>query len=306
LEQKEIDMRVKTLSLLYTSLFVGMPLQVSFAAPQILAVLTSEDGVSLASAGGICKSDLSSFCLQRERPAPEYDAKYLPGAPGQFTLVVTDLSGIERRFPASRFLTFSEGRGFTAVSAHMPAGRFARLGAVQARLEIGANASLVPLAVEGDKHLQTPDEIPQATGPSRVMGARVVDASPGGKAVRILGTIVNALPREGQEDSSEYEALWTRAKGRRRNNLVNKSGLDRARQAFDQCLNSIKYQATYGMRGCLTTHHDKMMRDLNVKYWNSGAGSRARYWTPGRYLKGARYSNDQSAVTAQITRDRLF
>jgi hypothetical protein len=273
LQPKEIDMRLKTFFLLYTSLFIGMPLQGSFAAPQILAVLTSEDGVSLACAGGICKADLSSFCLQRERPAPEFNARYLPAASGQFTLVVTDSSGVERRLPASRYMTFSEGRGFTAVSAHMPAGRLAKLGVTQARLEIGANASLVPLAVEGDKSPQTPEEIRQATGPSRAMGARVVDASPRGKAARVLGAIVNALPREGREDSSQYEALWTKAKGRRGNNSVNKSGFGRARQAFDQCLSSIKYQATYGMRGCLATHHDKIMRDLSVQYWNSGAGS---------------------------------
>ncbi len=257
----------------FTFLFMGMPSQVSLAAPQILAVLASEDGVSLTCANGICEADLSTFFLQRARPAPDIGTEYLPAAQDQFTLVVTDISGAERRLPASRHLSFSERRGFTAASAHMPEGRLAELGVVQARLEIGANASLVPVAVDGDKFPQLPEEIRQSTGPLRALGSRVVDASPRGKAARVLGTMVNALPREGPEDSTQYEALWTKATVTQGNSAANNTGLGQARQAYDQCISAIKYRATYRLRGCLTTHHDKIMRDLSVKYWNAGAGS---------------------------------
>ena len=51
----------------FTFLFIGVPSQVSLAAPQILAVLASEDGISLTCANGICEADLSAFCLQRAR-----------------------------------------------------------------------------------------------------------------------------------------------------------------------------------------------------------------------------------------------
>ena len=266
-------MRVNTFFWFFTFLFIVTPLQGSLAAPQILAVLTSEDGVSLACAGGICEADLSTFCLQRARPAPGVGTEYSPAGNKQFTLVVTDASGSERRLPASHYLTFSERRGFTAVSAHMPKGRLAELGAVQARLEIGENASLVPVAVDGDKYPQSPEEIRQATGPLRVLGSRIVDASPRGKAARVLGTMVNALPREGKEDSTQYEGLWTKATVTNGGTEANNAGLGQARRAYDQCISAIKYRATYRLRGCLAIHHDKIMRDLSVKYWNAGAGS---------------------------------
>lgn len=266
-------MRVNVLFRFSTFFFMGMPSHVSLAAPQILAVLASEDGVSLACASGICEADLSTFCLQRARPAPGVAAEYVPAAPNQFILVVTDSFGSERRLPASHHLTFSERRGFTAVSAHMPERRLAELGVVQARIEIGANASLVPVAVDGDTFPQSPEEIRQATGPSRALGTRVVDSSPGGNAARVLGTMVNALPRDGREGGTRYEALWAKAVAAEGNIAANNAGRGLARQAYDQCIRSIKYRATYRLRGCLAIHHDKLMRDLSVRYWKAGAGS---------------------------------
>ncbi len=82
-----------------------------------------------------------------------------------------------------------------------------------------------------------------------------------------------ALPREGPEDSTQYEALWAKATVTDGNSGANNAGLGQARQAYDQCISSIKYRATYRLRGCLTIHHDKIMRDMSVKYWSAGAGS---------------------------------
>ncbi len=90
-------MRVIVPFWIFAALFVGIPSQDSLAAPQILAVLASEDGVSLACANGNCQADLSTFCLQRARPTPAIGTKYVPAAQGQFTLVVTDAAGKERR-----------------------------------------------------------------------------------------------------------------------------------------------------------------------------------------------------------------
>lgn len=250
-------------------LLVCMPWQSVSAAPQILAVLSSEDGVSLTCTDGVCEADLSTYCLQRPRPAPAYGDVYVPAAPGQFTLVVTDSSGRERRFSASHQLTFSERRGYTAVSAHMPEMKLLGLGGVNARLVIAANASLVPLPVAGDSHPQSPDEIKQATGPSRTIGTLAVDNTPKGRAARVLGSMVNALPREGREDSGRYEALWRKAASP----YGRGTDLGPARQAFEQCTRSLHHQAVYALRGCLTIHHDKLMRDLSVRYWNAGAGS---------------------------------
>ena len=188
-------------------------------------------------------------------------------------MIITEPSGKERRLPAARHVVFSERRGFTAVSVVISQERLAKLGAVRARIEIGANASLVPVAVEGDRFPQSAREIRQATGPSRALGTRVVDVSGKGQAARVLGTMINALPREGAEDSTRYDTLWAKAAVAGKSTAPNGAGIRQARQAYDQCLNSIKDRATYRLRGCLTALHDKFMRDLSVKYWNTGAGS---------------------------------
>lgn len=253
--------------------FLVMPTGVALAAPQILAVLATEDGISLTCDDGLCAADLSTFCLQRARPAPNVGTEYVPAAPDQFTLVVIDASGRERRLPASRHVTFSERRGFTAASAYLPEKRLFSLGAVRARLEIGARASLVPKPVEGDRFPQSREEIRHATGAARALGARIVDASPRGAAARALGAIVNRLPREGREDASRYEELWDRAVRDGAAGRPGRAGIGRARREFDQCLRSINNGAAYRLRGCLTVRHDKIMRDLSVEYWNAGAGS---------------------------------
>ena len=49
------------------------------AAPQILAALPVESGIELTCSDGICAAQLSTYCLQRERPAPSMGTAYVPG-----------------------------------------------------------------------------------------------------------------------------------------------------------------------------------------------------------------------------------
>lgn len=266
-------MRVFVSTWFLVFLFIIMPTRASLAAPQVLAVLASEDGVSLTCTDGVCEADLSTFCLQRSRPTPNVGTEYVPAAPDQFTLVVTDLSGRERRLPVLQHVKFSERCGYTAASASLSEIHLFELGAVRARIEIGANASLLPKAVEGDSYPQSPAEIRHATGSARALGARIVDASPSGAAARALGSMINGLPRDGREDGSRYEELWDKAVHNKATDRPGRAGIRRARKEFDQCLRSISDGATYRLRGCLTVRHDKIMRDLSVKYWNAGAGS---------------------------------
>ena len=51
------------------------------------------------------------------------------------------------------------------------------------------------------------------------------------RVARVLGAIANALPREEPEDSTQYEALWTKATVTRENTQTNNAGLGQARRA---------------------------------------------------------------------------
>ena len=243
------------------------------AAPQILAALPSESGISFACAEGLCVAGLSTYCLQRDRPAPEFGAAYEPSDPGAFTLVVTDASGAERRLGAADHVSFVEGRGFTVISARVPAETLARLGAVSARMEIAANASLLPVAVIGDPDPLTPDEIAMTVGPLRRLGARVVDSTPDAAAAGVIGALANASPRYGTVAPDRREPLWRQVTGGNRPAGAQSPGQALARSTYDLCLAAYDGHAAFSFRSCLETRHDALLRDLSVKYWNVGAGS---------------------------------
>ena len=243
------------------------------AAPQILAALPSESGISFTCAEGVCVADLSTYCLQRDRAAPEFGAAYEPSDPGAFTLVVTDASGAERRLGAADHVSFVEGRGFTAISARVAAEALTRLGAVSARMEIAANASLLPVAVIGDPDPLTPEEIARTVGPLRHLGARVVDSSPEAEAAGVIGALANASPRRGTVEPDRREPLWRQVTGGNWAAGAQSPGQARARSVYDGCLAAYDGHEAFSFRSCLETRHDALLRDLSVEYWNVGAGS---------------------------------
>ncbi len=245
----------------------------AWAAPQVLAALATDGGIPLTCAEGVCEADISTFCLQRNRPAPGVGAAYAPAAPGAFTLVVTDANGAERRLPAEAHVVFVERRGFTAVSARLREDVLAALGAVGARIEVAAGASLLPVPKEGDPDPLTEDEIARAVGPLRALGTRVVDGSADAEAARVVGRMVNALPRKGRVGPARRAALWGDVTGEEGLDATEGPALSRAKAEYDWCTESIEGFRFYSLRHCLELRHDRLMRDLSVDYWNANVGS---------------------------------
>ncbi len=245
----------------------------AWAAPQVLAALATDGGILLTCADGVCEADVSTFCLQRDRPPPDMGAAYAPAAPGAFTLVVTDANGAERRLPAEAHVVCVERRGFTAVSARLREDVLAALGAVSARIEVGANASLVPVPREGDPDPLTAGEIARAVGPLRTLGSRVVDGSADAGAARVVGRMVNALPRKGRVGAQRRAALWEEVTGEEGIDATESPALSRAKAEYDWCRESIEGFRFHSLRHCLELRHDRLMRDLSIDYWNANVGS---------------------------------
>jgi hypothetical protein len=247
--------------------------QGAWAAPQVLAALATDGGIPLTCAEGVCEADISTFCLQRNRPPPDIGAAYAPAAPGAFTLVVTDADGAERRLPAEAHVVFEEHRGFTAVSARLGEDVLAALGAVSARIEVAAGASLVPVPREGDPDPLTAGEIARAIGPLRALGTRVVDGSADAKAAGVLGRMVNALPRKGRVGPARRAALWGDVTGEEGLDATESPALSRAKAEYDWCTESIEGFRFDSLRHCLELRHDRLMRNLSIDYWNANVGS---------------------------------
>ncbi len=266
-------MSIRSLFWLAAAMIVALPHQGALAAPQILAVLATNDGISFACDDGVCEAGLSAYCLQRNRPAPEFGTEYAPAAPDTFTLVVMDATGGERRLPAAEYVVFFEDRGYTSVSARLSEARLAELGAVRATIEVGADASLVPAPRAGDSDPLTDDEIAYTVGPLRALGTRIVDDSAEAGAARLVATMINALPPTGRVGAERRAALWGDVPGADAAGATESAGLSRARSEFDWCLGAIAEPRVFSMRSCLETRHDQLMRELNVDFWNADVGS---------------------------------
>ena len=247
-------------------LIAFLPLDEARAAPQILAALAGDAGVPLTCVGGRCRAEISTYCLQRHRPPPAYGEVYEPATKGAFTLVVTDGRGVERRLAAVPLVRFTELRGFTAVAATIPSSVLADLDARRARIEVGAGAALIPLARPGDPDPLSRRETARAVGPLRALGTRVVDRGKDAETVRAVSAMINRLAPRQRDVAGGFERLWAD---------VGQARLDgtRAGVEYDRCIAAFRAMRTYGLRQCLETRHDQLMRRLNVDYWDADVGS---------------------------------
>ena len=75
------------------------------AATQILGLAATGGPVPLHCEDGRCTAEFSSFCLQRDRKGPGFEAQYRVGDGQDLTLVVVDGAGVERRLAAAGLVT---------------------------------------------------------------------------------------------------------------------------------------------------------------------------------------------------------
>ncbi len=266
-------MRMRYISWLGAGLFAALAPHGALAAPQILAVLGTDGDIPLICADGVCQANISTYCLQRDRLTPDYGTAYVPAAAGSFTLVLRDADGGERRLPAAAHVAFAQSRSFTAISASLTEKALAGLGAVSAGLEMAADATLLPVPRAGDPDPLTPQEIAQAVGPMRSLGAQIVDADPDADAARVLAAMANRLPTLGRVDPGTRNALWRQVTERARAAAPGSAGLRRAGSAYDACVEALGDYRFVSLRGCLELGHDQLMRDLNTGYWDAFIGS---------------------------------
>ncbi len=262
--------RLVGLFLTFVFCFTSPFINTVVAAPQILAVLATDVGVPFTCQDGLCKAELSTYCLQRDRPAPNLGTIYYPSAAEDFTLSVKMTSGETRDLPAAEHVTFVEARGFMAVSVFIEQAQLKRLGSLDATIRIGANASMLPAPVAGDPDPLSEKEIAYATGSLRQMGNDIVDNAPGARSARLLARVMNTLPARGAIAPGASNRLWQDAIG---DDILGDTGMDLSRKAYDRCFRGSMAHAYGGVRRCLEFRHDEFIRNMNVDYWEQQPGS---------------------------------
>lgn len=243
------------------------------AAPQILAALPLHSGIALSCENGICAAQLTTYCLQRERPAPGMGAAYVPAKAEHFTLVLTSENGNEVRLPAGDHMRFTENRGFMSIAASIEFARLNTLGADRAHLVVWDNASLIPVAEDNDPNPLTPEEIAYVTDSLREHGKTFVDRTPQAGSAQLLAQLNAALPAEGYVQSGGFEKIWQQAIGDDIPIPTTSPAYRGASEAYDNCARGRAGYSLNGLKQCLDFKHDDMIRDLNIDYWENQPGS---------------------------------
>lgn len=245
------------------------------AAPQILAALPSSVGIPFTCLDGVCQADLSTYCLQRKRPAPNFGTVYTPAAAEDFKLVIKTGDGVTT-LAAAEHVNFVESRGFMAISAVIDEPELRKLGGTDAKLTIGEAASLLPVAEPNDLDPLTESEIAYVTKWRRAEGGKIVDSKPEAHAAQLLASVVNRLPNRGGTMPNVLDTVWEQAIGDEINNLppmIAEPVLMRARAEFELCRNGGTRHSYGGVRRCLEFRHDDMIRNLNIEYWDTEPNS---------------------------------
>ena len=271
--------------------FLVAPIGSAQAAPQVLAVLSSSSGIPFICASGECRAELTTYCLQQDREYPRFGDAYRPARGSDFALVITDSEGVQRQLPARENVKFSSIRGFMATAAVIPQAVVARHGIVSATIKVAENASLVPLPVTADVRPMTDGDVATATGPLRKIGSQIVDASKSATAAQLLMRATSRFTRVEDFQRSGLPGLWRSVHSEIRTDLRHPGGLAIARNTYDSCVTEARahiperpmsrlgnkplsaVEFASNMLRCLHRTHDSIVRDINVTYWKSLAGS---------------------------------
>ena len=130
--------------------------------------------------------------------------------------------------------------------------------------------SLVPVPKDGDPNPITQDEIAYTTAYLRVEADRWLHGT-GQKTVaaRIVNRMINATPRAGRIESSQWQSIWQDSI-RHEAGDDRAAGRDRAEDIYGACRYMVGDLGRYfSMRRCLESKHDSLMLDMNTAYWKA-------------------------------------
>lgn len=217
----------------------------AFAASQLLVAIRTDVPVPFACADGACTVELTTYCLQGNRPAPKAGEAYVPLGDGSaFALV--DASGAT--VPLAAEPTVTASRTYVSVKLTVPAEAVAGARG----LVVGAGAVLVPVAWAGDPNPQTDVELAVAPTLAGAVGERLVNEAPEIGVALDLGRAANALA------AGADEADLAAAAG---------AGADAGAQIA--ACQGLARRGGADLFACLRGRHDALVSDVNLRYWRA-------------------------------------
>src|SRR5262245_12985636 len=248
---------------------IGITSHGAAAAPQVLAMMSSDEPISFTCGARECYALASTFCLQRDRDIPVHGQPYDPNLPERLKVSFIGESGTVTELDAAAAgLRFQGYSGYTMVRISLPREALDHLGATAVALQIGPGVSLVPQPRVGDSDPQSPAEIATATGAMRIAAARYLDApTVRGDSARLVAALINGLP-EQRTIHDRYDGLWERAIGGGLTQQVDPEALRQAEHSYQTCM----AVDTGGLRQCLLSQHRQLMTEENRTFWEDTGG----------------------------------
>ncbi len=262
-------MRAAFSALAVAAALASIALSPAHGAPQMMGLVASNTAQSLQCQRGDCFAEFTAFCLQPERASPVKGTAYRMHDKARLTAVATTRDGRQIKLDAGQ-LTIKAERSHVAVRIGMPARDMARLGLRQVHIQVAHNATLIPLAIQGDKSPLQADEISAGAGPMRNIGAGYVDKEQHWMPVaRLASRMINTLPPGGRASEQQRQQLWDRITGQHDFSAAPASTQKRLRGVHDQCQQAVAMGRISSLRRCLESKHDSMVGTLNNRYWHA-------------------------------------
>lgn len=245
----------------------------ALAAPQILAVASTDLKLPVSCEAGECTVELTTICLQEHRGSPNIGAGYYVHGEKFFDLSGRTATGQEISL-SHLPLEITAARGHNAVRVAFRDTHLKKYGPLEVTISVPEDLSLVPLPIANDLRPQTEEDILIATGPLRKVATRLVDLDVEKRdAAELISQAINRLPWRGRASDEERAAVRAAYDGITGNSGFASSAKDNANAVIQKCYERTM-AGSLSFRGCLGSWHDHLIGKLNTQYWKSlGAGT---------------------------------
>ena len=247
------------------------------AAPQALMVAAGSGEVHLACSGAACRAEITTFCLQPERPNPEFGHRYnilaMADQRGAIRLVGHREDGGKVVLPLESSAILTAERDHSAVMLTVPAPVLHEYGVTRLSVQVSEPVMLVPQAVAGDPRGQDEDDLAFLATTARQAAKYAIEEHPDQVgATRIVRDVLNAVPADRPTTRRERRKAWIQSEPERES----PDAQSMARSAYDDCktVNAVDNVRLYGFRSCMGVMHDEIIGEVNDAYAELiGAGS---------------------------------
>lgn len=264
------------------------------AAPQAMLLVANGDSIQFRCKDEQCLAEATSICLQEERATPKTGTPYEPvnerrygtGRENGLHLVGYTTAGEMKKLPLELMDIISE-RHHMAVRFIVPKIVLDDHALDRLELQVTDNVVIAPVWQLGDPNPHLDEELEIVMGPIRATAEAALNRRNDTVAsARILGDLLNDLPRDRVSSIEERQQLYRKAVTERTakaGGALPPETLAQTQAAIDACAFIKDEEMWYRgfntrisrYRDCISYRHDKLIKDVNKTYWKAwkGAGS---------------------------------